>query len=56
MPTNKSEKELIDEYISQLSDLEKKAYEIAIEDLQTSFDVVKCIGYKEWYKNNYQNS
>jgi len=56
MLTNKTEKELIEEYISQLSELEKKAYQIAIEDLQTSFDVVKCIGYKDWIKNNYQNN
>lgn len=54
MPKNKDkEQEIkIKQYIEQMTDRERKAYNIAIEDLQTSFDVVKCIGYQNWLKNN----
>jgi len=52
MPKNKEQETKIKQYIEQMTDREKKAYNIAIEDLQTSFDVVKCIGYQNWLKNN----
>ena len=54
MPKNKDKEQetKIKQYIEQMTDREKKAYNIAIEDLQTSFDVVKCIGYQNWLKNN----
>jgi hypothetical protein len=54
MPINKDKEQetKIKQYIEQMTDREKKAYNIAIEDLQTSFDVVKCIGYQNWLKNN----
>ena len=54
MPKNKEQEQeiKIKQYIEQMTDREKKAYNIAIEDLQTSFDVVKCIGYQNWLKNN----
>ena len=52
MPKNKEQETKIKQYIEQKTDREKKAYNIAIEDLQTSFDVVKCIGYQNWLKNN----
>ena len=54
MPKNKDkEQEIkIKQYTEQMTDRERKAYNIAIEDLQTSFDVVKCIGYQNWLKNN----
>ena len=54
MPKNKEQEQeiKIKQYIDQMSDREKIAYNIAIEDLQTSFDVVKCIGYQNWLKNN----
>ena len=52
MPINKEQETKIKQYIEQMTDREKKAYNIAIEDLQTSFDVVKCIGYQNWLKNN----
>ncbi len=50
MPKKTEEK--IQQYVEQMSDREKKAYNIAIEDLGTSFDIVKCIGYQKWLKNN----
>lgn len=38
------------EYITQLSDLEKKAYKIAYNHLGSSFNVVKSNGYNDWLK------
>jgi len=43
--------QLIQQYISSFTPQEKIAYNIAIEDLQTSFDIVKSIGFKNWLKN-----
>ena len=42
----------IDQYISQLSAQEKIVFKIAQEHLESSFDMEKSIGYKEWLKNN----
>ena len=42
---------LIDDYIQQLSDMEKIVFEIAKEHLGTSFNIEKSIGYKKWLKN-----
>tara|TARA_B000000609_G_C23911274_1_gene208581 strand:- start:75 stop:227 length:153 start_codon:yes stop_codon:yes gene_type:complete len=39
------DQELIDAYIKSLNDKEKKAYQIAKEDLETSFDITKSIGF-----------
>jgi len=50
MPKKTEEK--IKQYIAQMTDIERTAYNIAIEDLRTSFDVIKCIGYQNWVKNN----
>lgn len=38
------------EYIKSLSEREYKAYMIAKSHLETSFDLEKSIGYKEWKK------
>ena len=35
-------------YVEQLSDLQRKIYEIAKTRLKTSFTLSKSIGYKEW--------
>ena len=46
---NKSpEQVLIDSYIEQLSEQEKLVLDIAINHLESSFDIVRSIGYKEW--------
>ena len=45
-------KNLIDNYISQLNDIEKKVLIIAKEHLETSFSIEKSIGFKQWLKNN----
>ena len=39
---------LIDQYIAQMTEQEKRVLEIAIDHLETSFDIVRSIGYKEW--------
>lgn len=44
----KSTKEIIEEYISTLSELELKTMEIASTHLKTSFNIEKSIGYKKW--------
>lgn len=47
--SEKSEEELlIDQYIAQMTDQEKLVLEIAVDHLETSFDIVRSIGYKEW--------
>ena len=45
-------KNLIDKYISQLNDIEKKVLRIAQEHLETSFSIEKSIGFKQWLKSN----
>ena len=45
-------KNLIDIYISQLNDIEKKVLTIAKEHLETSFSIEKSIGFKQWLKSN----
>ena len=37
-------------YISQMSVQERKAYEIAKEHLETSFNIEKSIGFIQWKK------
>ena len=41
---------LVDEYISSLSELEVIALKIAEEDLQSSFNIRKSIGFNNWLK------
>jgi hypothetical protein len=43
---------LEEEYIAQLSPIEKKAYKIAIEHLGTSFNLKKSNGFCDWLKDN----
>jgi hypothetical protein len=40
------------DYVEQLGEKEKIAYEIAKNHLGTSFSLKKSIGYKEWLKKN----
>jgi len=43
-----SNEQMIQSYIEQLTEKEKTVYLIAIQKLETSFDIEKSIGYKEW--------
>ena len=45
-------KSLIEKYISQLNDIEKKVFTIAQEHLETSFSIEKSIGFKQWLNDN----
>jgi len=49
-PQKTSEELLIEKYIAQMSEQEKLVLEIALDHLETSFDIVRSIGYKEWLK------
>jgi len=46
--TSENEEASIQEYLSTLSDLEKKACAIAKAHLESSFDISKSNGYKAW--------
>ena len=43
--------ENIKKYITSLNESEIKALKIAEEHLETSFNIVKSIGYQKWLKN-----
>lgn len=49
---NQYPKEIIDKYISTLSSIEIKTMKIAEEDLKTSFDIEKSIGFLNWVNKN----
>lgn len=46
--TNSNDTEETRKYINQMSSLERKIYEIAREELKTSFNIEKSIGYLKW--------
>ena len=50
--TDNDESTKIQDYVAQLNDREKKAYNIAEKILESSFDIQKSIGYQKWLKNN----
>jgi hypothetical protein len=50
-PKEQSKEELHMLYISQMTIQERKAYEIAKEHLETSFNIEKSIGFLQWNKN-----
>jgi transcriptional regulator CtsR len=45
-----TEKELLENYMKQLNEKEKKAYEIARIQLESSFDITKSIGFLNYKK------
>ena len=44
--------EIINEYINSLNELQKVALQIAKEDLGSSFNIEKSIGFLNWIKKN----
>ena len=40
----------VEKYLQQLSDNERKTYEIANQHLESSFSIEKSIGYNKWKK------
>ena len=43
---------IINRYIASLNEMEKIAYQIAKEDLGSSFDITKSIGFLNWLEKN----
>ena len=54
MPS-KTMEQLLLEYVSQLTPIEKTVLKIAQEHLETSFSLEKSIGFKMWYKEQEQS-
>ena len=52
MNTDTKTHELITMYKDSLSEQEQIVLKIAIEHLESSFDIEKSFGYLEWLKNN----
>ena len=48
-------RELEEQYISSLDDKEQIALEIARKVLESSFDLIKSIGFIKWLKKNHYN-
>lgn len=46
----------IEDYLNQLNDFEKKAYDIAKNHLGSSFDIEKSIGYLTWLEKKKHDS
>ena len=51
MNTDTKTEELITKYKDSLTEQEQIVLKIAIEHLESSFDIEKSIGYLEWLKN-----
>ena len=51
MSTNTKAEELIAEYKESLTEQEKLVLNIAIEHLESSFDIEKSIGYLKWLED-----
>ena len=47
---SKRVEKVIEEYLEQLNEKQRKAFEIAKDHLKTSFSIKKSIGYQEWLK------
>ena len=48
------QEELIQQYLDQMNEQERKAYIIAKDHLGTSFNVARSNGYIAWLKQNQQ--
>ena len=48
----KSMQEAVEMYKESMSPADKAAYEIAIRQLESSFDIEKCIGFMDFVKEN----
>jgi hypothetical protein len=45
---------MVDKYLESLNDMERKAYNIAVSKLESSFSLEKSIGFIAWKKLNYK--
>ena len=44
--------EIINQYLQTFDDKTKKAYEIAKDHLGSSFDIERCVDFKNWFDKN----
>ncbi len=51
IPIQQTQMELVEAYLAQLTEPQKKAYLIAKDHLGTSFNVKKSNGFIEWLKS-----
>ena len=49
---NKKDEQLMKKYVENMDDKERVAYEIAKDHLESSFDLVKSIGFKKFAEKN----
>ena len=49
-PFPKVDVDKVDQYLAQLDDMQRKAYEIAKSHLGTSFNIKRSNGFIEWQK------
>jgi hypothetical protein len=52
----KTDSELLEIYMDSLDDINRKALDIAKEQLQSSFSIEKSIGFIEWKKSYYNTN
>ena len=52
MDSEKEKGNTLEKYINQLSEIEKLTMEIAKQNLKTSFELEKSLGFRDWLKNN----
>jgi len=52
----KTDSELLEIYMDSLDDINRKALDIAKEQLQSSFSIEKSIGFMEWKKSYYNTN
>jgi hypothetical protein len=45
-----NERREIFEYLSEMDEINRKAYQIAYDHLKTSFNIMRSNGFKEWKK------
>ena len=45
---DEDEQELVPRYVDTLDDVDMQALEIAITNLESSFNLIKCSGYVKW--------
>jgi hypothetical protein len=50
--TDEETKNKVFQYLSQLTEVERKTYIIAYSHLGTSFDILRSNGYNRWVNNN----
>ncbi len=48
----KTQEQLVEQYLQEMNNLEKQAYDIARSHLGTSFNILKSNGFIQWKKSS----